>query len=134
MTVHWVADGHAIPRTPFVAPLKGTTVGVPGACGSKVTSCPLSSPAVHWLSVGHWMRSRSFSPTLSTVVEGTVTSSLLAGSIVNTSPTAFPIVHCEADGHAIDSSGILDSVTEVAPAGSVGLKVKALPNESTARH
>src|SRR5438874_2228112 len=73
-----------------------TGLGEPGAVGSKVTSRPLLSTAVHWLADGHAIARRSSLLSMGTGlgVPGAV------GSNVTSRPAASTTVHWLAEGHA----------------------------------
>src|SRR5438067_1421936 len=71
-------------------------VGVPGEVGLKVTCCPLSSTAVHWLADGHATPDRM-------LLLSTVAGVGLPGEVglkVTCRPLPSTAVHLLADGHA----------------------------------
>ena len=51
--MHWLVDGQAIAVMPPLPSATGVGAGLSGEAGSKVSSKPSESTAVHWLVVGH---------------------------------------------------------------------------------
>src|ERR1019366_5189278 len=73
-----------------------TAAGIPGTRGSKVTSRPTPSTAVHWSTDG---QASACSASVLSIVTG-IGSPGEAGSNVSSRPTPPPAVHSPTDGHA----------------------------------
>jgi hypothetical protein len=119
----------------------GVGVGLPGDCGSNVTSSLLETRAVHWVADGHatlvgphWPPSHTpVFALVSIVVEVGVPGE--SGSNVTSLPRESTSVHWVADGHARAFTPPPGSIRAgVGVPGDCGSNVTSSPVWSTAVH